>query len=984
MGALMRSAFVLAAILCLGVDARAQAPFPGAGQTVHWTTAMSPITLSSNQTIVWTGTVIVDPGVTVRMTGNAALTVNGRLESSAGSTLRATYPAQFVVGLNGSMRVAGAPGNPAYLRGGGAFLTQSVSVQPYGVLELDEVDSDVIVYGARNSLVLVEDSTFRLSGLQYDYAGLNCQLGTLAVRRSRFLGARIEANQAYLLVDDLVVDGGLLDLDRYRAGQPLWIDRVDARNHATDSPFLLRGFDYAFGPSNVILNNVYPVHLVGGGIAPGSVLPATGNVNDYVHGGIGEIVGDATFADAGLDYRIDFDPSFPEIHSKLRIEPGVTVRLGFEAYLWATIGGVLDARGLPGAPITFTRLDPSMPWKTVNYGVNNTRPHLEHVVIEGSELGLIADETNVRIDESLIRDNAVGAFASNSARLIARKTRFESNDVGVRTSPGSPGSGFGYGTADLNGATNPNSFTGNAVALQVQNFNANPDARENWWGAASGPQHTSNPGGGGDPVSGTARVIPFRTSAPDSSDASPIVRMPPHSFLMEAGQRVILTWTATDDRAIAAQRITYWPHGDLAATQHVADVDPSRRSHEIVIPQPPPSSSIAASVLRVTAIDDAGQESYDEIRFFTPLLDFQSGVVAHPINGPLTPGQNFTICWTNLPNTSGTVDFQLFLDGDAQSYSLGGRSTTVTCLPSSWAEAPPVSTDLARVGIRFNQGAGGRSRWSFTPYFSIRPDARVGDAPPVVAMTSPPSGASFVGGSIVPIAWTASDDESLRSFAVHASYDAGRTWNVIASDLPAADRNHLWRLPASSGIPDVRVRVVATDLRYQNGSSGADRALSILAGDATGSAYCFGDGGGLACPCANSGALGNGCANSVNSTGANLSATGVASIAADSLVLHGTGMTNSSVLYFQGTSTANVAFGDGIRCAGGGVVRLGTRQNVGGASRLPDPGGPALHTTGLVALPGTRYYQAWYRNAGAYCTPSTFNLSNGLEIAWGS
>jgi hypothetical protein len=31
---------------------------------------------------------------------------------------------------------------------------------------------------------------------------------------------------------------------------------------------------------------------------------------------------------------------------------------------------------------------------------------------------------------------------------------------------------------------------------------------------------------------------------------------------------------------------------------------------------------------------------------------------------------------------------------------------------------------------------------------------------------------------------------------------------------------------------------------------------------------------------------------------------------------------------------------------------------------------------------GMRTYQAWYRNAAAFCTSSTFNLSNGLLIDW--
>jgi hypothetical protein len=37
---------------------------------------------------------------------------------------------------------------------------------------------------------------------------------------------------------------------------------------------------------------------------------------------------------------------------------------------------------------------------------------------------------------------------------------------------------------------------------------------------------------------------------------------------------------------------------------------------------------------------------------------------------------------------------------------------------------------------------------------------------------------------------------------------------------------------------------------------------------------------------------------------------------------------------------------------------------------------------GGVAVPGTRYYQTWYRNAAAFCTVATFNLTNGVQIDW--
>lgn len=156
-----------------------------------------------------------------------------------------------------------------------------------------------------------------------------------------------------------------------------------------------------------------------------------------------------------------------------------------------------------------------------------------------------------------------------------------------------------------------------------------------------------------------------------------------------------------------------------------------------------------------------------------------------------------------------------------------------------------------------------------------------------------------------------------------------------------------------------------------------------------GVAVCVGDGStGQSCPCGNSGASGRGCANSINPLGAELEANGTPSVAGDSLTLRGSGMPASATcLYFQGTSLvaagAGAAFGDGLRCAGGTVIRLGTKTNSLGASQYPTVGDPAISVRGLVPQAGgTRVYQAWYRNAGAFCTSSTFNLTNGVSVSW--
>ena len=37
---------------------------------------------------------------------------------------------------------------------------------------------------------------------------------------------------------------------------------------------------------------------------------------------------------------------------------------------------------------------------------------------------------------------------------------------------------------------------------------------------------------------------------------------------------------------------------------------------------------------------------------------------------------------------------------------------------------------------------------------------------------------------------------------------------------------------------------------------------------------------------------------------------------------------------------------------------------------------------GGITQPGAYFYQSWYRNAAAFCTSSTFNLTNGVTVTW--
>ncbi|MBL8858213.1 MAG: VCBS repeat-containing protein [Planctomycetes bacterium] len=180
------------------------------------------------------------------------------------------------------------------------------------------------------------------------------------------------------------------------------------------------------------------------------------------------------------------------------------------------------------------------------------------------------------------------------------------------------------------------------------------------------------------------------------------------------------------------------------------------------------------------------------------------------------------------------------------------------------------------------------------------------------------------------------------------------------------------------------------EMRFRDwpGNTSVSEAGCIpLTGANTGSAFCFGDGSAAACPCANFAVpfSGTGCLHS-GGTGGRLHATGAASLAGDTLALQGTLMPNGPTLYFQGSGQAaggsGFAFGDGLLCMGGSIIRLGVVFNVGGASTYPSGVLLPVSVQGAIGGPGTYNYQGWYRDAAVFCTASTFNLTNGLTVNW--
>jgi hypothetical protein len=229
----------------------------------------------------------------------------------------------------------------------------------------------------------------------------------------------------------------------------------------------------------------------------------------------------------------------------------------------------------------------------------------------------------------------------------------------------------------------------------------------------------------------------------------------------------------------------------------------------------------ANAFIKVVAVDNTGKESFDEAEIIIP-----TNPTSVSVTWAITPGQTFTpgemldTVYTVLnPDSLSRVEYYLE-DVRGNIRKMFGRGAN---------GLPFFSTDTARFVVAYGDTTN-RCRFFYSPFFTIRPDAHLNDAPPVVTLISPQPGQPLPPNSLVPVTWTASDDEGLRSFDILASYDAGRTWQPVVKDLPGTARSYNWQTPPGTGFASgVRVMVIAKDWRFQSTSDdGTRRPLALV------------------------------------------------------------------------------------------------------------------------------------------------------------
>jgi len=189
-------------------------------------------------------------------------------------------------------------------------------------------------------------------------------------------------------------------------------------------------------------------------------------------------------------------------------------------------------------------------------------------------------------------------------------------------------------------------------------------------------------------------------------------------------------------------------------------------------------------------------------------------------------------------------------------------------------------------------------------------------------------------------------------------------------------------VPASSTI---RIRFTATEVTPGDVLEAGIDAVFVEMLECSGgsAAFCDGSDNSLAsCPCAPGGAD-SGCDVAQGTGGVQLGLLSQETSPQNRATVQGTGFPAASapaavVIRANALDPASpVVFGDGLRCVGASVVRLGAAFAGGGTS---------VHTFGHGSGPGsgTFYYQIWFRNTPiSFCDPvAAFNLSSGGTLDW--
>ncbi len=786
---------------------------PDAGETVIWTASGGPYTVCQNLLIPAGGEVLVEAGTEITIDPGTTLRIEGELNAigSAASPVRFTGSSSISDGLE-----VGADGQLDV-----SFGEIAVHVQAGGEnAAIVFTDTDFVAGASVAGLPdigVFERCDFTGASELGSFGGL---AGTLRIVDSSFAdGAGVRAT-GLLYIDNVVSDGSGLTFTSETIAHPILLDNISVIGDQNNPGLALTGPNFLLGDNVTLQGNLYPLALegAGAGLLWGSTLPTTGNTNNEISVDRFTPGPQRQWANTGIPYIVQGE--FPQNYGgSLIVEPGTNIKFGPGAGAFLIGSANVVLQGTAEEPIVIESLFPGAArWFGLKW-VDNFDAKARHTVFDGGEITVQSDGGVIDLINCTVSGSLEGTASVTGGLVNLLNTKIIDNEVGMVTTTS--------GRILADGEISPSIFEGNTVGIDYNNTNSTPYLRYNWWGDPTGPTSSLHPAGMGDLVQDVhpAAFTPFLAAPPAQDDEFPIVDMEPTYWLANTGGKIILRWSSSDDDQVVAHRVEFADHDFPSEFTTLAVLPGDATTYEFTAPTILPTNLYTSpSAIRIVAVDSAGQETWDKSTVRIPYQDDWT-VVPETVSipGDVHPRDNIDVCWS----PGGATSVYVLMDGIRMTKSAGGSNTG--CLPIG-ASIPYSSTDTARIVVITTFGAGGRINYSFSDYFSIRPDERYGDAAPTVEVSSPGAGEQYAGGGVIPVRWTAADDEALRSFTIQASYDGGRGWHSVARDLPSETRAFDWRLPASTGIEDVRVRVVTFDSRFQESSS-TTQSFEILAGD---------------------------------------------------------------------------------------------------------------------------------------------------------
>ncbi|MEY2487514.1 MAG: hypothetical protein QOH39_3162 [Verrucomicrobiota bacterium] len=772
-------------------------------QTTTWHAADNPHVVQGTYTVAAGETLIMEAGVQVQINDNSTLQVDGQLMGNGTAASHITITGSIgasTLDVRGTsdfkfteIRVLIVPDSNGVLLftdctffsdGGGGYIFNGSILQ---------ADGSHAPYLQFDRCAFVGDMT------SYNSASLYLAYANVVLRNTTFTnGSFCSVYPGYLFVDGVSSDRSMQFGLALGSDGDLFLNNISVTN-ATNAGLKLagdtrNGTNVLLGPNVTLQGNEYPVHLTIAGLYSASNIPATGNRNNLIH--VSEFAGVGGYwPKFAIPYYNDASPL--TVSAGLHILPGVTVKMAPFSYMNDTgFGDGMRAFGTKEAPITFERADPAQAW----YDLHSDREEggrMRHSIVTGNTDGVNGGAW--RLENCVFQNNGIGT----SGGALVSGSQYLNNTIGHNISGGS-----------LNNAANPNSFEGNGTGVYYS-----PDARNCWWNSPSGPTTPSNPHGTGDPIGDQQTVFkPFLKMRPSYADAPPEVVLMRPAFQQDPGSKVTLRWTSTDDVGIASHKILFSPVGNWPGSfQTVATLPGTQRSYEWTVPNIGFTVNGNDAFIKVVAVDTTGKESFDEAKIVIPTSN-----IAGDVQFSMTGGQTFEP-GEMIPSVFTTTGLDPYLTR-VEFYLEDVRGETRKLTGRGLGGLPFFSTDTARFVVAFGNTTNNRKYW-YSPFFKLRPNNRLGDAPPTVTLTSPLPGQAFPPNTVIPITWSASDDEGLRSFDIIVSYNAGRTWQPVVKDLPGIARNYSWQTAPGTGYlaSAVRLKVIAKDWRFQTSSDGTDR-----------------------------------------------------------------------------------------------------------------------------------------------------------------